>query len=103
MLWRIYETEFHAAHYIKGHPQCGKTHGHSYKLTVKVAYPEWLDFHDLKTKVEKVVANFDHRDLGDMTCENLAKTMIFQLRKKFPQAGVKISLFETSEFGVETD
>ena len=103
MLWRVYKTEFHSAHYIKDHPTCGKTHGHSYKLTVKVATDKLLDFHDLKQKVDGVTAEFDHKDLGDMTCEDLAKKVLYQLRRVFPTMGVKIQLFETSEFGVESD
>ena len=103
MLWRIYKTEFHSAHHIKDHPTCGRPHGHTYKLTVRVAADEWLDFHDLKQKVDSVVTEFDHRDLGDMTCENLAKKILYQLRKVFPTMGIKIRLFETSEFGVESD
>ena len=103
MLWRIYRTEFHCAHFISGHPTCGSLHGHTYKLVVKVATKEWLDFHDLKQKADSVVIEFDHRDLGDMTCEDLAKQILYQLRTVFPTMGVKIQLFETSEFGVESD
>jgi len=39
---RIYETVFHAAHYIEGHPTCGKTHGHTYRLIVIIEQKGWV-------------------------------------------------------------
>ena len=74
-----------AAHRIPGHDTCGKTHGHSYKVTIKIICNQnglknhmVLDFKDIKRLVKK----FDHKNLNELdffeedyppTTENLAK------------------------------
>ena len=101
---RLYKREFAAAHIIAGHPKCGRQHGHNYTLVAKVYgnSDEWLDFEDIKRKVDGVVdERYDHRDMGNMTCETLARQLQEQLSKFF-KAPVKIELWETGKFGVET-
>jgi len=98
---RIYKTTFHAAHHIKGSEQCGMTHGHSYRLVVKVHGDifKFVDFHDIKEKVDKVVENYDHKDLGNMTCENLSAILHQELSSVFNEK-IELELYETDHFGV---
>jgi 6-pyruvoyltetrahydropterin/6-carboxytetrahydropterin synthase len=101
---RLYKREFAAAHVIQGHPKCGRMHGHNYQLLAKVygSSEEWLDFEDIKRKVDQFVdEQYDHKDMGNMTCERLARQLQEQLRNFF-KAPVKIELWETGKFGVET-
>ena len=79
-------------------------HGHNYMLLVKVygRSSEWLDFEEIKRKVDQLVdEKYDHRDLGNMTCEILARHIQEQLSNSF-SSRVKIELWETGKFGVET-
>ena len=101
---RLYKREFAAAHVIAGHPKCGRQHGHNYTLLAKVygRSDMWLDFDDIKRKVDEFVdERYDHRDLGNMTCETLARQLQEQLSKQF-HSRVKIELWETGKFGIET-
>lgn len=101
---RIYTREFAAAHIIAGHPKCGRQHGHNYTVVAKVYGQSgaWLDFEDIKRKVDELIdGEYDHRDMGDMTCERLARHIQERLRKQF-KTMVKIELWETGKFGVET-
>ncbi|HMK82391.1 MAG TPA: 6-carboxytetrahydropterin synthase [Candidatus Bathyarchaeia archaeon] len=101
---RVYKREFAAAHIIAGHPKCGRTHGHNYSLLTKVygQSEEWLDFEEIKKTVDQLVdSKYDHRDIGNMTCERLARQIQEQLKNQF-KSMVKIELWETGKFGVET-
>ena len=100
-LWRIYKTGFEAAHHIKGHPKCGRTHGHSYKLNVFVRgfAEEWVDFKDIKKTVDSFINTiYDHRDLGNMTAEAIALDIV-RYFQKFKWEGY-IELYETAKFGI---
>jgi 6-pyruvoyltetrahydropterin/6-carboxytetrahydropterin synthase len=101
---RLYRREFASAHIIAGHPRCGRLHGHNYQLIAKVygKSDEWLDFEDIKKKVDQFIdEKYDHHDIGDMSCERLARQLQEQLRIFF-KTTVKIELWETGKFGVET-
>ena len=101
---RLYRREFAAAHIIAGHPKCGRMHGHNYQLLVKVygKSSEWLDFEDVKRTVDTLVdERYDHRDVGNMTCERLAKQIQEELSIRF-KTRVEIELWETGKFGVQT-
>ena len=101
---RLYKREFAAAHIIAGHPRCGRMHGHNYQLLAKVhgQSSEWLDFEDIKKQVDKFIdEKYDHHDIGNMTCERLARELQEQLSIFFKSL-VKIELWETGKFGVET-
>jgi 6-pyruvoyltetrahydropterin/6-carboxytetrahydropterin synthase len=101
---RLYKREFAAAHIIAGHPKCGRTHGHNYMLLAKVYgdSSKWLDFEEIKWIVDQLIDDrYDHRDIGDMTCEKLARQIQEQLSNSF-KTRVKIELWETGKFGVET-
>src|SRR5208337_1704146 len=101
---RLYRREFASAHIIAGHPRCGRLHGHNYMLLAKVygKSDEWLDFEDIKRQVDQFIdERYDHRDIGDVTCERLARQLQEQLSNLF-KTRVKIELWETGKFGVET-
>jgi len=101
---RLYRREFAAAHIIAGHPKCGRPHGHNYLLLARVygRGEEWLDFEDIKRTVDGLIdEKYDHRDIGNMTCEKLARQLQEQLSNLF-KSPVKIELWETGKFGVET-
>jgi len=101
---RLYKREFASAHIIAGHPKCGRLHGHNYTLVVKVygRSGEWLDFEDIKRSTDKVIdERYDHQDIGNMTCERLAGQIQEQLSIAL-RVPVKIELWETGKFGVET-
>lgn len=79
-------------------------HGHNYQLLAKVygSSEEWLDFESIKRKVDQFIdERYDHKDMGNMTCEVLARQIQEQLRNFF-KTPVKIELWETGKFGVET-
>jgi 6-pyruvoyltetrahydropterin/6-carboxytetrahydropterin synthase len=107
-LWRRYETEFSAAHHIKDHPKCGRTHGHNYKVIFDIEYDlEFLDFHDIKTQLDYILKEFDHKDLGNMTAENLAKQIvdnfaesIFRKHERKLLKSIRLTLYETEKFAV---
>ncbi len=90
------------AHIIRGHPKCGKIHGHNYRVLVSVKgnLNHFVDFYSIKEAVEAIVArDYDHRYVGHKTCEDLAK----ELHKKFTtklEDEVIIDLWETSKFSV---
>ncbi|HUK27283.1 MAG TPA: 6-carboxytetrahydropterin synthase [Candidatus Acidoferrales bacterium] len=101
---RLYRREFAAAHVIAGHPKCGRQHGHNYTLLARVYgnSAKWLDFEDVKRTVDEFIdCKYDHRDIGNMTCETLARQIQEQLSNLF-KTRVKIELWETGKFGVET-
>ncbi len=79
-------------------------HGHNYVLIANVygQSHEWLDFEDIKRKVDQFIdEKYDHQDLGNMTCERLAKELQDRLSNFF-KTTVKIELWETGKFGVAT-
>jgi len=101
---RLYKREFAAAHIIAGHPKCGRMHGHNYLLLAKVygKSSEWLDFEEIKKTVDRLIdEKYDHRDIGNMTCERLAKQIQDNLAPSF-KSRVEIELWETGKFGVQT-
>lgn len=101
-IWRRYETEFSMAHIIKGHPKCGREHGHNYRLLVSVKGDSnlFVDFYYIKETIEKVVSrDYDHRFVGHKTCEELAREFHEKLTAKFKEE-VSVDIWETSEFSV---
>lgn len=74
------EAEFDAAHHVSFVPTCSKTHGHTWRLTVTFFAREFVDLLVLKRIVRSVAKKFDHRDLGDITSEELG-ARIYELLK----------------------
>jgi len=79
-------------------------HGHNYQLLVKVygSSEEWLDFAEIKRIVDDFIdQKYDHRDIGNMTCERLTKEIQSELTIHF-KSRVEIELWETGKFGVQS-
>ncbi len=111
------ETEFSAAHIIRGYNgPCSELHGHNWKATVE-AMTEGLDnigmsvdFYVLQKKTEDIVAKFDHHNINGIppfdkelnpTSENIARYIYQELKKTLP-ADVKLSFVAISETGQYT-
>jgi len=106
-----------AAHFIAGHPTCGKVHGHNYELVVgfktkiSISDSEAVDFHNLSQMIDKVIFVYDHNNLGDMTCETLAEDILLHLEKRLEQEETSkhsvtvafVELYETPKFGVRVN
>jgi len=93
------ESEFSAAHCIRGHPgKCAQMHGHNYRVAVVFAGDRLddldmvLDFGRAKAAVEEVLAALDHTVLNELpafrdrnvTTENLARHVFHSLRERLP-------------------
>jgi 6-pyruvoyltetrahydropterin/6-carboxytetrahydropterin synthase len=111
------ETEFSAAHIIRGYNgPCSRLHGHNWKVTVE-AKTEVLDtlgmsvdFYVLQKKTEEITAKFDHRDINSIppfdkelnpTSENIARYIYDELKKLLPPR-VKLSFVAIGETGQYT-
>ena len=61
------KLRFSACHFIPNHPKCGRLHGHTYAMSVKIAGAKVndfvVDFEDLKQKVGEICDSLDHRTL----------------------------------------
>lgn len=81
------ETEFAAAHVIRGHPgKCSRLHGHNWKVEVEVVADTLdelgmgVDFEEMKGAAREVTERLDHRHLNEIspfdrinpTAENVA-------------------------------
>jgi len=76
----------HSAHYLPGHSDCGRMHGHTYKIDVRVSGPMGpmqtlagsmvIDFKALDKLVLPTLRQYDHKCLNDYmkfpTCEVFA-------------------------------
>jgi 6-pyruvoyltetrahydropterin/6-carboxytetrahydropterin synthase len=81
---------FDAAHYLPNHPKCGKVHGHTWTVEVKVLGPVnpstgmVVDFSTLKEQLKAILSEFDHRLINDTlqipTCENICTYIYNKLR-----------------------
>lgn len=84
---------FSAAHWLpdveRGH-KCGRLHGHNYKVSLfvtgKLTKGMVMDFADIDTLAQPIMAMFDHNCLNDTlrnpTSENLAAFIMGELSKK---------------------
>jgi 6-pyruvoyltetrahydropterin/6-carboxytetrahydropterin synthase len=95
------ETEFSAAHIIRGYNgACSRQHGHNWKVTVEAKAEKLdplgmsVDFFVLKKTTEEILAQFDHRDLNTVppfdqelnpTSENLSRYIFQQLKNRLPE------------------
>ena len=111
------ETEFSAAHLIRGYNgPCSRLHGHNWKVTVEVQTDVLdhlgmsIDFYTLQKKIEEIVGQFDHRDLNttppfdqalNPTSENIARHFFDELKKHLP-AQIKLSSVAIAETGEYT-
>jgi len=66
------ETEFAAAHVIRGHPgKCSRLHGHNWKVTVSVRAAQLddietvMDFHELASHLEAIIEPWHNSNLNE--------------------------------------
>ena len=103
-----YEMEFSAAHFLPGHPKCGKTHGHNFQVLVTLESEQLnengmvMDFAELKSFLEPNLP--DHKLLNDVmdlipTSENLAWLFYQCLKLSLPNPSmlVEVTVFETDK------
>ncbi|MEW6601706.1 MAG: 6-carboxytetrahydropterin synthase QueD [Nitrospirota bacterium] len=91
------EVQFSAAHQLRGYKgKCEAMHGHNWRVQVTVSSEKLdeldmvLDFHELKSITNEVVAPLDHSLLNEVfpfteinpSSENIAKWIYESLRKK---------------------
>jgi len=116
-VWRRFVIS--CAHYLPGHPHCGKLHGHNYVIEVCVTGSlvngMVIDFGTLKTVFEAVKARYDHGTLNDHeeffhqppTAENMAQEIVVRLQSRlrafYPVRLVMVRISETPDCWVEVD
>lgn len=110
---RMYKTSFSAAHFIPGHPKCGKLHGHNYHLKVMVTSElHWIDFAWIKKATERVLEKYDHTTLELHTAEELGVAIQYELTEILidivqrethtdtEDIEISLEIWETDNFGV---
>jgi 6-pyruvoyltetrahydropterin/6-carboxytetrahydropterin synthase len=110
----IFKTfKFEAAHVLPNVPpghQCGRMHGHSYEVTVRLEGPVdprlgWVrDFGEVKAAFQPLHERLDHHLLNEIdglenpTSENLARWLWRALAKSLPELS-EIAVKETATAG----
>ena len=107
------EFRFEAAHLLPNVPaghQCGRLHGHSYRVEIHVSGPVdqhsgWVvDFAEIKAAFKPLLDQLDHYYLNDIpglenpTSEVLAQWLWERLKPRLPQLS-KILVAETCTAG----
>jgi len=106
------KTHFSAAHSLRGYAgDCARVHGHNWMVEVFVRSAELvelgigIDFRDVRTAVEEVLAELDHRDLNDLplfteqnpTSENIARFIYKELSRRLNTGKIQVSRVKVSE------
>ncbi len=112
------EKYFEAAHYLRGYQgKCEKTHGHRYKVVVKIKALKLneiglaYDFTDVKRHLKDIMERYDHTCLNDIppfdkinpSAENIASTIYNELKEKLstePVSLIAVEAWESPEQGV---
>jgi 6-pyruvoyltetrahydropterin/6-carboxytetrahydropterin synthase len=88
---RLGITEYiDCAHFLPGHPKCGRVHGHTYRVDVTIEGDHnqgmVVDFNDLKQSTREVLARYDHRHWNDVldfpSVENICELLSRELRER---------------------
>jgi len=111
MMYRLrVETQFDAAHKMIGYEgKCSRLHGHTWKVEVFVVGEKLneigvlFDFNVIKEKLKEITEKLDHsflndfKEIGNPTCENIAK-YIFENLKNLPNAKLeKVRVWESAK------
>jgi 6-pyruvoyltetrahydropterin/6-carboxytetrahydropterin synthase len=110
-MWSVGVADsFAAAHFIPGHPKCGRLHGHNYRVEVRLegnglnSMGFVVDFGAIKHSLHDVIGKMDHTLLNESvsadylppSAEKLAQYVHDQLVKALgSQAGMSVKVFET--------
>jgi 6-pyruvoyltetrahydropterin/6-carboxytetrahydropterin synthase len=112
------ETNFSAAHQIKGHEgSCKRLHGHNWKVQVEVGSEQLdeigiaIDFQKLSDLTNRVLKKLDHQYINKLppfkemnpTAENLARYIYEQIEIKLPESikMSKVNLWEGEKYCVQ--
>jgi 6-pyruvoyltetrahydropterin/6-carboxytetrahydropterin synthase len=112
------EKHFEAAHYLRGYQgKCEKTHGHRYKVVVKIRASKLneiglaYDFTNLKRYLQDILERYDHACLNDIppfdkinpSAENISAAIYSELKESLsaaPVTLVSVAVWESPEQGV---
>lgn len=111
------ETHFSAAHRINGYEgQCGKLHGHTWKVRVQIKTAQInpigisIDFKELRALTETVLNKLDHQLINDIppfdcqnpTAENLSRYVYQQVALRIPENVQmdEVIVWESDNYGV---
>lgn len=112
------KRSFSAAHQLRGYQgKCEALHGHTFAVEVRVRAAELdalglaVDFKDLKTILDRLLDQFDHRYLNEITpfdrinpsSEHLAREIYLKVKPEVP-AGVSlvaVKVWESEEAWAE--
>jgi 6-pyruvoyltetrahydropterin/6-carboxytetrahydropterin synthase len=80
------------AHFLNGHPKCGRIHGHTYRVDVTIEGEKKdgmvVDFAELRDTVRRVLAPYDHRSWNDVldypSVENICELLSRNLKETLP-------------------
>jgi 6-pyruvoyltetrahydropterin/6-carboxytetrahydropterin synthase len=80
------------AHFLNGHPKCGRIHGHTYRVDVTIEGEKKdgmvVDFAELRDTVRRVLAPYDHRSWNDVldypSVENICELLSRNLNETLP-------------------
>ena len=103
------KSGFSAAHHIEGHSKCGETHGHNFVVWLTVSVTDSgkqieLDFDDLKIILDNICKNYDHKNIGNKSSEELVREISEKLKDKLKFKEVekfKVGVYESENFGVD--
>lgn len=104
------EYHFSASHYLscvpEGH-QCRRLHGHNYRVVIrlegdlKIGQAMLMDFADLDTIVDPMIARLDHHHLNDVlpfepTAELIADYLVDEVRRYTREVySIYVTIYET--------
>lgn len=82
------------AHFLPGHPKCGRLHGHTYQVDLvvegQVRDGLLVDFKDLKQSLRTVLGEYDHGSWNDVldypSVENICQLLHDRLQPLLPFA-----------------
>lgn len=82
--------ELDCAHFLPGHPKCGRVHGHTYRVELTVEGEAeggmLIDFADLKASLWAVLRDYDHGTWNDVlefpSVENICVLLCARLRER---------------------
>ena len=90
---------FTASHFLTDHPTCGTIHGHNYGITISIEIKEnqlnekymVVDFNDIKTIVNDLVKDLDHKllipedstDLDIKVLSDSYEILVKQIKKTY--------------------
>ncbi len=80
------------AHFLPGHPKCGRLHGHTYQVELvvegQVREGMLIDFKDLKQALREVLGEYDHASWNDVlaypSVENICQLLHDRLAARLP-------------------